>query len=749
MKNQFEDKFLDYLEGKLSETGRQALESALQSDAALKKSFDSYKKVLGAEQIIHSQKHEMNANFAVKVMDEIEKKNKGYFRRLFMEMSSNSRVLTRTFASIAILVCVVQIYRTTTTPIEFSVNAGIPEQADSIMAEKPITREIGPTIAKEEPKDFADKLKQDLNKSNEVAKYSGAEAVPPVSKAKPAEAAQPSIARDARERDNEAQLRRNSNVDTVMSKVLEVDKKIEQMQGATAPLAVQERLGQWPAAAPANNAPYLAGGMAADSDAYAPPAYSNSAEKYAGYEENPRIEVKKEASSTFSIDVDTASYTNTRRFLKAGNLPPKDSVRIEEFLNYFDYSYPQQYEKDFTTSYEIAPSPLEADRYLLKLGVKARDKKESSKPWNLVFLVDISGSMMDQNKLPLVQKSLRLLTENMKEGDRVAIVTYAGAAGTLLDSTTIKDKAKILSAIDALNAGGSTNGSGGIIAAYDVAMKNKIDGVNRVVLATDGDFNVGVTSRDELVRLIEEKRKSGVTLTTLGFGQGNINDSNMEQLANKGNGNYFYIDSFQEARKVLETDLAGTMEVVAKDVKLQIEFNPEHVQSYRLIGYENRKLKREDFTNDAIDAGEIGTGHTVTAIYEVVLTNSPLAKKLNEEYRYQDNKVEEKKDVPSKALSAELAFLKIRYKQPEGSESTELKFPIELQQVKSDAAQSSADFKFAAAVSYFGHKLRSSQYAGSYSYGDIIALAEKGKAEDKRGYRQEFIELLRDAASIR
>ncbi|MDC0358454.1 von Willebrand factor type A domain-containing protein, partial [Oligoflexia bacterium] len=480
----------------------------------------------------------------------------------------------------------------------------------------------------------------------------------------------------------------------------------------------------------------------------APPAQPQDRERYGAWRENERTLVAAEAISTFSIDVDTGSYTNARRFLSAGTLPPKDSVRIEEFINYFDYSYPVQSAKPFTLSYEMAPAPLEPQRYLLKLGIKARAAGDSEKPWNLVFLVDVSGSMSSANKLMLVQRALKLLTNRMRPGDKVAIVTYAGYAGVALESTSIREKQKILSAIDRLSSGGSTHGSAGVERAYAIAQQNRIaGGVNRVILATDGDFNVGVTSNAALLNLIEAKRKQGITLTTLGFGTGNFNEAMMEQLANKGNGNYFYIDSFKEARKVFETDLAGTIEVVAKDVKLQIEFNPAHIAEYRLIGYENRKLRKQDFNNDLIDAGEIGAGHTVTALYEVVLADSDLANNLKTEYRYQ-KLAAEKKLKPTKAHGSELAFLKIRFKQPEGTKSALLQYPIERKHVRASADKASDDFRFAAAVSYAGHLLRGSQYAGRYTFRDVITLASGAKGSDPHGYRREFIELIKNAASV-
>ncbi len=494
-------------------------------------------------------------------------------------------------------------------------------------------------------------------------------------------------------------------------------------------------------------------GLGRDVDSYrstnvlpAPRHYApyGGAERYNELIENGTVLVSAQPVSTFSIDVDTGSYTNARRFLKSGALPPKDAVRIEEFINYFSYDYPSQSNAPFGLTYEIAPNPLDSGKYLLRLGIKAREVQDDRKPWNLVFLVDVSGSMNTQNKLPLLKESLSYLTKNLKSSDRISLVTYAGSSRIVLESTPASEKEKILQAIQNLTAGGGTNGESGIQMAYAEAKKGYIDnGVNRVILATDGDFNVGVTGNDQLIKIIEEKRKEHITLTTIGFGTGNYNEAMMEQVANKGNGNYFYIDNFREARKVFGKDLAGTIEVVAKDVKLQIEFNPEHVAQYRLIGYENRKLENHEFNDDKIDAGEIGSGHTVTALYEVVLTGSEEAKKLAIEHRYDGNK---KAETAQKASgSSEFAFLKIRYKKPDGDKSKLLEFPLERSDVKS-AGEESGDFKFVAAVSGFAHKLRKSTYAPEAPVEKLIQLAKSGRGTDSDGNRSEFIHLMENVS---
>lgn len=478
----------------------------------------------------------------------------------------------------------------------------------------------------------------------------------------------------------------------------------------------------------------------------------SEAEVYAHYEENPRLLVSEEPVSTFSIDVDTGSYSNVRRFLQMGKLPPNDAVRIEELINYFDYNYPTERDHPFGVHYEIAPSPLERDRYLLKVGVKARDGvQRDDRGWNLVFLIDVSGSMSSENKLPLLKRSLRVLVNEMRSIDRLAIVTYADGAAVALPSTSGQQKEQILAVVDRLSARGGTNGGAGIELAYQIAQENRRnDGVNRVILATDGDFNVGISSFDGLMRLIEQKRRSGVTLTTLGFGEANLNEQNLERLADAGNGNYFYLDFFNEARKVLGAQLVANMEVVAKDVKLQMEFNPLQVKAYRLIGFDNRKLEREDFSDDRVDAGEVGAGHTVTVLYELVLAKSQLADKLDGDLRYKENS---STPAPVPAPKAEvhvdeLAFLEIRYKEPNSEDSKLISQPLRTSQILADSARTSDDFRFAAAVSYFGHLLRASKFAGSYSIQDIKNLAQSAKGADSNGYRQEFLRLVENAGSV-
>jgi Ca-activated chloride channel family protein len=488
---------------------------------------------------------------------------------------------------------------------------------------------------------------------------------------------------------------------------------------------------------------------------------------YDHIEENPFLDAKSNPLSTFSIDVDTASYSNVRRFINEGALPPKDAVRIEELINYFTYDYSQPNDdKPFAVQADVAGCPWEASHRLVRIGLKgkeiAADKRGAS---NLVFLLDVSGSMMPLERLPLVKQAMRLLTEKLTENDRVAIVVYAGSSGMVLPSTTGDHKEQILDALENLQAGGSTNGAEGIQLAYSVAQKNFIKGgINRVILATDGDFNVGVTSQGDLIRLIQEKAKAGVFLSVLGVGTDNLKDSTMQKLADKGNGNYAYLDSLDEARKVLVQQINGTLVTIAKDVKIQVEFNPARVQSYRLIGYEKRILRKEDFSNDKIDAGEIGAGHTVTALYEVVPVGAapdpaasvpPIDRLKYGRGEPVTAKGSVARDNASPARTgrdngasdnSEMLTVKLRYKKPDGDKS-EL-----LERVVTDSdtgfAKASPDFKFAAAVAEFGMLLRDSEHKGNASLGAVIEWAQEGKGADPNGYRQGFIDLVRKARGL-
>ncbi|MCB1215246.1 MAG: VWA domain-containing protein [Deltaproteobacteria bacterium] len=457
---------------------------------------------------------------------------------------------------------------------------------------------------------------------------------------------------------------------------------------------------------------------------------------------NPIKLTQEEAVSTFSIDVDTASYSFVRASLNNNVLPAKDAVRVEELINYFPYDYelPKDRSIPFKASVSVFPTPWNPHTKLLHIGIKGYELQAEEKPKsNLVFLIDTSGSMNAPNKLPLLQNSMKLLVENLSPQDRVAIVTYAGSAGTVLEPTLVKEKSKILNALNRLSSGGSTAGAEGIRQAYQLAEQNfDKDSINRVILATDGDFNVGITNTEELKSFIERKRETGVFLSVLGFGRGNYNDELMQTLAQNGNGQAAYIDNLNEARKLLVQEASSTLFPIAKDVKIQVEFNPAKVAEYRLIGYETRMLKREDFNNDKVDAGEIGAGHTVTAIYEITPVGSPA--RLLEDSRYQAKpKAEENK-------SDEYAFLKIRYKLPQEDNSKLITMPIGANQEK-DLSQVSQEARFATAVAAFGQLLRGSTYLKNFNYNQVIELAQAAKGKDEFGYRAEFINLVRLAKS--
>lgn len=476
-----------------------------------------------------------------------------------------------------------------------------------------------------------------------------------------------------------------------------------------------------------------------------PPSEPTDREKYAHFDDNPIKRVSEHPVSTFSIDVDTGAYSNVRRMLNSGQLPPHDAVRVEEMINYFSYEYPLPSNLDppFKVTTEIAPTPWNQHTHLLHIGIKGYEiPQEKLPPANLVFLVDVSGSMESPDKLGLLKSALKLLSKQLMEKDKVSLVVYAGASGLVLEPTPGNQNSKIIAALEQLTAGGSTHGSAGIQLAYATAQQAFIkNGINRVLLATDGDFNVGTVNFEALINLIEEKRQSGISLTTLGFGTGNYNDQLMEQLADAGNGNYAYIDNLNEAQKVLVDEISSTLNTIAKDVKIQIEFNPAVVAEYRLIGYENRILKREDFSNDQVDAGEIGAGHTVTALYEIPLLGS--GGERIETLRYGENK-----PLPKGQFSDELAFLRLRYKAPDGDTSKLLEWPILRQAIIKTVNQTSQRFRFSAAVAAFGQQLRGSQYLLQFSYDDILNLAQGAKGQDSFGYRAELIKLVKLAKSL-
>lgn len=469
------------------------------------------------------------------------------------------------------------------------------------------------------------------------------------------------------------------------------------------------------------------------------------AEEYNHVSENRFLSAKETPLSTFSVDVDAASYSNMRRFINQGQLPPKDAIRTEELVNYFSYDYAKPTGVDpvrITT--EVGVCPWNEKHRLVRIGLKAKEIPTANLPEsNLVFLIDVSGSMFGPTRLDLVKSSLKLLVNNLREKDKVAIVVYAGSAGEKLPSTSGSDKQKIREALDELQAGGSTAGGEGIRLAYKIARKNFIKGGNnRVILCTDGDFNVGVSSKEGLESLIEEERKSGVFLTVLGYGMGNYKDNKMQALAEKGNGNHAYIDNIQEANKVLVNEFGGTISTVAKDVKLQIEFNPAQVEAYRLIGYESRLLNKEDFNDDAKDAGEMGAGHVVTAFYEVV----PVGVKSDYAGKVDDLKYQKVDDKKQRVYtnSDELLTVKLRYKQPDKDVSKKIELVV-----KDDKKnQVSPDFHFASAVAMYGQLLSDSDFKADASYEKVVALAKKGLNNDERGYRREFIRLVEAASGL-
>lgn len=463
----------------------------------------------------------------------------------------------------------------------------------------------------------------------------------------------------------------------------------------------------------------------------------HNTESYDFIPENNFKSSKRDPLSTFSIDVDRASYANIRRFINNSSMPNKDAVRIEELINYFDYDYPQPDNiEPFATHLEIGDCPWNSDNKLLMIGIQGEEVAvEDIPPCNLVFLIDVSGSMGYSNKLPLLKQSFKILISKLRPEDRVAIVVYAGAAGCVLPSTPGSEKETIIAALDKLESGGSTAGGAGIKLAYDIALEYFIeDGNNRVILATDGDFNVGASSDGEMERLIEKKRDLGVYLTVLGFGMGNYKDSKMEKLSNKGNGNYAYIDNIMESNKIFGQELWGTLYTIAKDVKIQVEFNPSIVKKYRLIGYENRMLNKEDFNDDKKDAGEIGSGHTVTAIYELVMNDGKKKSKNDNDIdplNYQESKIIESKDIMT---------LKIRYKEPDKNKSKLITSKVTTEDIEKEEV--SNNFMMAVAVAEFGMLLRDSDFKGESSYDHVLLWAKKSKGEDQFGYRNEFITLV-------
>jgi Ca-activated chloride channel family protein len=475
--------------------------------------------------------------------------------------------------------------------------------------------------------------------------------------------------------------------------------------------------------------------MAAPSQGYI--SYPHQNEQYDEISENTFKWAQKTPLSTFSIDVDAASYSNVRRMIMDGHLPPADAVRVEEMINYFSYDYDLPNGEDpFSVNTEITPAPWNPKHQLVQIGIQGEKvEADNLPPSNLVFLLDVSGSMRSHDKLPLLKKGFKLLVNQLREEDYVSIVVYAGSSGLVLPPTSGADKETILAALEKLRAGGSTAGAAGIRQAYAVAKENfREDANNRVILATDGDFNVGVSNDSELVDLIEEKRDDGIFLSVLGFGTGNLKDSKMEKIADHGNGNYYYIDNLLEAKKVLVSEMGGTLHTIAKDVKIQVEFNPKNVQAYRLIGYENRLLEDQDFNDDTKDAGELGSGHTVTALYEIIPPGVEIDKSLADvdplKYQTPSETVEDFED--------EIMTVKLRYKQPDGDSSKLIKTVIKKDQIREELSH---DLSFASAVASFGMLLRDSKFKGDSSFDLVAELAKNGRGEDANGYRSEFIKI--------
>ncbi len=473
------------------------------------------------------------------------------------------------------------------------------------------------------------------------------------------------------------------------------------------------------------------------------PLQQRNAETYKEIKENSFVAVAQQPVTTFSADVDRAAYANVRRIIGYGQIPPKDAVRIEEMVNYFDYDYPAPEEgsaSPLRVSPELAPAPWNPNHLLLRIGLQAK-KIDLAKapPSNIVFLIDVSGSMDEENKLPLLKSSFKMLLGQLRPDDKIAIVTYANGTKVVLPSTSVKDKEKIIKVLDNLYASGGTSGGKGIQLAYEQAQKSFIkNGNNRIILATDGDFNIGINNTTDLEKFIEKQRESGIYMSVLGFGIGNYRDDMAETIADKGNGNYAYIDNITEAKKVLVNELSGTLFAVAKDVKLQLEFNPKYVKEYKLIGYENRMLANEDFTNDKKDAGEIGAGHTVTALYELVPSDGKVAQSL----RYQSQELNEK------GKGNELGFLKIRYKDPKVKDAKSVEITEPLVFNKKALKETSTDYRFAASVAEFGILLRDNSNKANATYDQVIELAEGAIGKDPEGYRKEFVRLVKSVKML-
>jgi len=783
----FEELFLDYAEDRLDEGTKRRLEDAFRSDAELCQSYERYQEVVAYEQSTAQQRYEPNPGFAVSVMRRVERRG-GFIERLSMLLAMNPRVAASLLATTAVVVLVVRLAEDTPwSAVTFDTPRQIaPSPSRQVVPQPIIPVPVTPPMSEGQVKEVleapsaagvsggrrsttidvtgygVDRAKVgssiDIYLDQKIGDQFARTQIAQQAKVVSIESQQKQAARvtvEIGERDLERVTRRKSEGQLTISESPtdpagkksreETPLSMKSQGGNEVQLDSLDGISPIPSAADFSN--IRVAGIGDGLTGWAESQNSGpGVERYLSTADSSPVLVSQEAVSTFSIDVDTASYTNTRRFIEQGQLPPREAVRTEEFVNYFDYAYPVQRERPFTLSYELAPSPLTPGRALLKLGIKAKDALDERKPWNLVFLIDTSGSMSDENKLPLVKKALRVLVDKMRPEDRVAIVTYAGSSEVRLGSTSGAEKARIGGVIEGLFPGGGTHGSGGIQTAYSLAVANKAPGINRVVLVTDGDFNVGVTSHDDLIQIIEQQRQSGIALTTIGVGEGNINDALLEQLADKGDGNYFYLDSFREARRIFEDKITGTIETVAKDVKLQLEFNPNNVIQYKLIGYENRLLAKQDFQNDAVDAGEVGAGHTVTALYELVLAGSAGAGGLVDSSRYQQAPKPQALEMRGD-LDNELGFLKIRYKAPDSTTSQLVEFPIAMTDLRKEIGETTADFRFAIAVAGFAQSLRGTLPAG-VTLEQLIALAERGVGADVRGERRQAIDLMKSARAL-
>lgn len=769
-KNKIRTQFIDCLENKLSEEQKEKFFSALKANPELKDEFNRYRAVVEIGEGIAAKDFVAPSYLAVHIMKQVEEIEKTNKKSLFNKLAELNRIKhfgsllagVATCATVIFAVIVTtrhgdEILTSTNNPITKSTNTSNQiEDNKQNTTNNSVQVAVGNTIEENKAED-TDKIlgEKSLPSSPNDGMIIQDSRVAYEAK-KEAHLGEPIIERLNRAQETtskekepmiivgDAQITKDNKDSLVKVPNHLPDEKIKRDSGSPhKPLT--DSFSQYVDSSyvfSANNGHFL------------------NAETYADWTENLRTLVKTQPQSTFGLDVDTASYTNARRYIQSGQLPPPSSVRIEEFLNYFDYQFEGKEQTPFLVNYEIAPSPLETGRHILRIGVKTIDDSPEDKnaPCNLVFLIDVSGSMSDSNKLPLLKTSLMALATAMKPQDKIAIVTYSDTAQVILPSVNGIDKTTILSAINRLTAHGNTNGADGIDKAYKIAELNKIpNGVNRVILASDGDFNVGNYSFEGLMRLIEQKRKSGVTLTTLGFGTGNINDKNMEQLANKGNGNYFYIDSFEEAQKVLIENATKTMHVAAKDVKLQIEFNPTQVLEYRLVGYDNRAMDNRDFHDDTKDSGDVGYGQKVTALYEIMLADSPYAKQYNNDLRYQQAATLDKEkqmqqetssDNNNKNYNNELAFLKIRFKDPNAITSKLIEYQITKNAVQSDINSASNDFCFITAVAEFASLLKQSQYAHPDALQNIVELAINSTKDTNDSNRAEFIKLLKSAQTL-